>query len=334
MIFCLFWSKCEHIYIILFGEQSGVNTTVHNLGLRRVFSMKCLVHTIYAFLLFEKFLPVNTLRSGCTATIIGSTGVIGANVLTKLITEDRCDCFASYLGNEEEIVTNFVRLSKDRRHSLNVFELDFRNRPILESIPTSPGSEYEHQHALVNAAGVCIPGNTLECMKESLCINSIGPLVLAQSFVSKLMQGKTKNAVVINISSGEGEHCQLNSAISRKLLQIQSIAKIFEYAAELEQNFNPAFEYAYGATPMYSLSKAVLNKGTLLLQKEFVKSHPGRVRILACCPGNVASPMSTLEELLTATPADVAAEHIIQLMDRPDLNPGGQFYRNGKIIPW
>ena len=104
------------------------------------------------------------------------------------------------------------------------------------------------------------------------------------------------------------------------------------YLVELEETFDPSFSYAHGPTPMYSLSKALLNAYTRL-------SHgtvPGVRRVVAVCPGNFESPMTTAEEreggpLATA---DAAAADVWALVADPDRYPGGRFYRHREQITW
>jgi NAD(P)-dependent dehydrogenase (short-subunit alcohol dehydrogenase family) len=95
--------------------------------------------------------------------------------------------------------------------------------------------------------------------------------------------------------------------------------------------YDPSFEYAYGDTPAYSVSKALLNALTRVTQRE----APRGVRCVCVCPGNVASPMSTEEERRTAIPAHQAAEDILAVAfgDAAEY-PGGLFYRYRQVIPW
>eukprot|EP01039_Chlorochromonas_danica_P003968 gene3968-4342_t len=85
-----------------------------------------------------------------------------------------------------------------------------------------------------------------------------------------------------------------------------------------------------GNTPMYSLSKALLNHLTRLLHEQ----APGNCRIIACCPGNFESVMTTEEERLTAQPVEEAAANLLRLMRDRHRYPGGLWYRYGEKIDW
>ena len=88
---------------------------------------------------------------------------------------------------------------------------------------------------------------------------------------------------------------------------------------------------------MYSVSKAILNVGTQILQKEIDQTYDlsNRFKIISVCPGNFISPMSTSEELKSAAPIETVAQNIIRLTDLPwDNISGGKFYRDVEIIPW
>ena len=108
------------------------------------------------------------------------------------------------------------------------------------------------------------------------------------------------------------------------------------YLRQLENTFDPNFEYAYGSTPMYSLSKSLLNVYTRIAHQERSNSLSSSYdRILSVCPGNVKSPMTTEEEMEDLISSDIAASALWKLATDNDGNfPGGLFYRNGQVIPW
>jgi NAD(P)-dependent dehydrogenase (short-subunit alcohol dehydrogenase family) len=67
---------------------------------------------------------------------------------------------------------------------------------------------------------------------------------------------------------------------------------IHQLSTEDPKTNNPSFEYAFGNTPIYSLSKALVNSYTKLLQQEY-QSIKSRIRVISICPGNFESPMTT-----------------------------------------
>ena len=107
----------------------------------------------------------------------------------------------------------------------------------------------------------------------------------------------------------------------------------------LETTFDPAFEYCHGSTPMYSLSKALLNTYTRVVASQVDSQQ--QIRIIAACPGNFLSPMSTVDEQQEVDeklllPDDAAAD-IWALATHPNAHvafPSGKFYRYRQLIPW
>jgi NAD(P)-dependent dehydrogenase (short-subunit alcohol dehydrogenase family) len=110
---------------------------------------------------------------------------------------------------------------------------------------------------------------------------------------------------------------------------------LFAFANKIIEDFDPTMEYAFGLTPAYSVSKALLTIGTFLLHKESLARNVSKCKIFAVCPGNVVSPMSTPEELLDATSPDEAARSILSLLQRlSERSADGLLYRGGHAIPW
>ena len=103
---------------------------------------------------------------------------------------------------------------------------------------------------------------------------------------------------------------------------------LLHYITELQCNFDSQFEYAYGETPFYSLSKAMLNAYTRVRANEVEQN----VRIFSVCPGNFQSPMSTDEELGSQIPIDNAASAIIDIALNSRDYVSGRFYRHGVEI--
>lgn len=187
-----------------------------------------------------------------------------------------------------------------------------------------------HQmHILINAAGVCLSGRGPNIMRSSFAANAIGPIGLVKAAIRA-----QKELTVINVSSGEGEVVFIESNIVKELDKISSSVDLDKYIDVLQNTYNPSFDYAHGPSPMYSVSKAILNKSTQLLHKEHGSERDSNIRILSCCPGNVASPMSTEDELNDTVTAEYAAEQIFKYATEPEKYPGGRFYRDGKEIPW
>ena len=80
------------------------------------------------------------------------------------------------------------------------------------------------------------------------------------------------NLQIINVSSGDGELVYLNSNLQSKLAGVKSIGDWSDLITTILNNFDSSYPYAYGDSPMYSLSKALLNVGTQILHRELFSS--------------------------------------------------------------
>lgn len=276
-----------------------------------------------------------------SVTITGSTGVLGS-ALTKLflsspqgLQADSCKVYAGYRNQQKalELRKSFV----NGQPSPQFFESDLLN-PQLDDIPGF-GTCFSCDHrVLVNNAAVCIAEKSLNALSLSLETNFLAPLRLTQQILSRSRQhtGHTMSALtVLNISSGDGELCCLNTGIRKRLESIEDLTDLVEYAYRLVKSYDSTVEYAFGNTPFYSISKAFLNKATILLDSGLDSSDELiKWRVLACCPGNFVSTMSTQEEMDTAVSANEAAERILPVVFDYEKYMGGMFYRNGEIIDW
>ena len=139
-------------------------------------------------------------------------------------------------------------------------------------------------------------GSSKEVLSKSILVNSIGPLELAATLLENCRRISHMKCTVVNISSGDGELSYLHSDLQKKIKEVKNLRELKSLARSLAIFYDQGVEYAFGPTPMYSLSKALLNKGTYLLQQDVQYDHQ-RSRILAICPGNFKSTMSTESEL-------------------------------------
>lgn len=85
---------------------------------------------------------------------------------------------------------------------------------------------------------------------------------------------------------------------------------------------------------MYSLSKAAGNAAVRLLAPSLADNHG--VRLVAVCPGDVVTDMTSPEELIRGeviSPGE-AARAVVDVALRAREFPTGGFYRRGQRIPW
>jgi hypothetical protein len=269
----------------------------------------------------------------------------------------------------------------------NIFQLDYKDISSFNAgkILSSRLSDVfdrrkmyciDHQIFVFNGA-VCLSGNSIETMKESLQVNTLAPLYLAQSILSMFhcemnpfdeeIDEKNKKITLLFVSSGDGEKSMINSEIVKKLESIDTFEELNSFILDHlmmlhseiggnrggniandkrgSENYirgsENQFEFAYGDTPHYSLSKCLLNKGIQILHKQINGvSRTRRIRLLSCCPGDFFSPMSSLEEIermkgtAALNSAATSAAAILDVAMNFDRFAGGKFYRYGQVISW
>jgi len=258
--------------------------------------------------------------------------------------------------------------------SLSTLHLDFLTDESSSSIRDSRNSLANEPLLLLNNAAVCLQGASAETLCRSLRINTLAPLLLAEHVLSARAKAHSAASAttIINISSGDGELQMLHPLLQTQLSSLSSMRELHEYissflaaaeadaakhlsssanlswlprsnddaCSDIDKKSNSEIELAYGETPCYSLSKALLNVGTRLLQQEWNERHTSsnninnnnnNVRIVSVCPGDFVSPMSTQDELARAGILDAqeAAREVLKHMDRYE---GGSFYRFGQRI--
>lgn len=112
---------------------------------------------------------------------------------------------------------------------------------------------------------------------------------------------KSRNPRIVNVSSGAGSFSD----------------EVFGMAV------NP------GGVPAYGISKLALNGLTIKCAREFTADS---IKINSVCPGFVATYPGT--ENWGARPVSEGAAGIVWAASLPADGPTGQFFRDGKVIPW
>lgn len=295
---------------------------------------------------------VITVQAATSVAIIGGSGTLGRELISYACRpKKRNDVLLNYrplhiTATQRRINKSWLEhecsLSDDCR--IDFVKLDLRDVHDSYSLDTVPQST----DILINAAGVCIAGKSRGAMEQSLMVNAQAPLRLAENLLS-LREGKASSdgaaaVTVVNVSSGDGELCYLHSSVQDQLSQLQTIDELHLYIKQILLSHSATFEYAFGDTPFYSLSKALLNRGTQLLHSQYcqapidrlnsIGSRRRRRRIIAVCPGNFASPMSSAEEMDSALPVETAAASVWEAAERHEKFLSGRFYRHGEEINW
>lgn len=266
--------------------------------------------------------------SDLKVVITGSTGVLG-RAIAKLSFSHGLHVFA---GHRNELKVKdlhkniFFSESTGRFSPIYMDVKDIVENDVLTTLSGASGI------IVFNNAGVCHKGCSIEILKETLLVNSLAPIRLSQLYMLHGLASELDRVTVINVSSGDGELALLHSDIQRDLNKLTTMEQwencVFQYMNDYRGD---DFEYAFGETPIYSLSKAFLNVGTKILWKSF----PRHYRLLAVCPGNFQSSMTMDNDSDDVLTPDEAARYLLETaLDSNSTFNGNDFIRKGKLIPW
>ncbi len=260
--------------------------------------------------------------------ITGCTGSLGTNLHKRL------KAFTSQVYGTFRSHQKLAQIFPSD-HSF-FLHMDLLKMEIIDNLPHH--LPQASRRILINNAGVCLEGSTREALRKSLQVNFFAPI----SLIERSLSHPHPSTDIINVSSGDGEQQFLNSDIVSGLNVCSSIEDLKAYAGRLIESFDDSLEYAHGLTPMYSLSKAFLNKATKLIHHDLeIRGESQQRRIVAVCPGNFLSVMTSEDELTDSEqvafmlPVEEAVERMFPvILNYNKKYPGGYFYRYGERIDW
>lgn len=297
--------------------------------------------------------------------VTGATGALGSSLCGQIVKKysnkfddlglctEKVELFLGY-RSEDRLKRTLVQLeqemkdkSSQERIQITPFSCDFATGCSVErtmidlnvkmcSEPIQSSHDLQEHLVLINNAANCLKRSSPQALQRSLDVNAIFPYRLARSV---LLHGDCKpdtSVTIVNISSQDGDLSYLHSDLVEHLGRLDSKQAWEEYVERERTAWRGSdFEYAFGETPLYSFSKAVFNAATKLLSQE-VEAAPGRSgerRVIAMCPGNVLSQMSTEEERITAISPTSASELVLRVASDATAYRNGQFCRvNGGVI--
>lgn len=277
------------------------------------------------------------------ALLTGSTGTLGRALAKALLSQQGHEETLVCLGHRDpgKLDSLLCSLDKDPR-ALPFLHGDMSSltdvSAATEALSAVVGDLRTFESVLLlNNAGVCLAGSSLQTLETSIRVNAMAPVVLARYLLGclSLLQPHPPRLRVVNVSSGDGQLVYLDSTLSREVAGLDSLVEWHSFCEALIRDATStlhARQLAHGDTPAYSVSKALLNRGAWLLHREAAASVAS-CSVVSVCPGNFQSPMSTPEEAEDSVSAADAAEGVLQMCRHavPDSTPGG-FYRFGRPI--
>ncbi len=176
--------------------------------------------------------------------------------------------------------------------------------------------------ALVENAGVYRAPFDPASARESMEVNALGPVRLADALASLLAPG----ARVVMVSSGMGALSSLPADLRRAVEAIRTRKDLADLRDALLRRAERGS--GGGAYLAYAVSKAALNAATRLLASELA---PRGVLVNAVCPGWVRTEMGG-----AGAPRSVeeGAAGIVWAATLPPNGPTGGFFRDERAIPW
>ncbi len=190
-------------------------------------------------------------------------------------------------------------------HDLKALAIDVRNEQSIAGAARQVELDFGRLDVLVNNAGGyydqggTVLGTDMEYVSNALDTNLMGAWRMIKAFKPLLI--KSPNPRIVNVSSGAGSFSD----------------EVFGMAV------NP------GGVPAYGISKLALNGLTIKCAREFTADS---IKINSVCPGFVATYPGT--ENWGARPVSEGAAGIVWAASLPADGPTGQFFRDGKVIPW
>ncbi len=196
-------------------------------------------------------------------------------------------------------------------------------------------------HVVINNAGVCIKdeGNGVDASvlyRQTLAVNTWGPVALMEACLPT-MQARGSGCI-INVSSGDGELAYLHSVVAKRLRRADSLDDLRRYTDKVvEKQRQGAWPKGGGLAavpwPAYAFSKAVLNTATRLAHAGLANDAARRPRVVAVCPGDVATAMCDVVTTEAFSPRQAAMD-VVWAALHPRECPSGLFYRQRAVIDW
>lgn len=298
--------------------------------------------------------------SSKSVTIIGGTSVLGKSLLFQLLQK-----YESYQVNQvyvsyrdKDKANNLLEQLKAFKSSLRPKFFHHEVKPIPpitdiddekyfdDSIPGFGHCNANNEHILIYCAGIICNGNKKSDFEKQLLVNAVFPILLSYNLIRQRRQRRMDAKIsIVNISSGDGESVFITSTIYDNIQQLKTISEYFNYIHSLVASHDESFEYAFGESPGYSLSKALLNRGTILLH-DFCQSKANdsfysddkltgsSERVISICPGNFKSSMTSVDEMNSLIDPTLCAEDVLTVALNSNDYMSGKFYRHCKVIDW
>lgn len=248
--------------------------------------------------------------------ITGANRGLGLQTAIKLSKNGKKVIFA---GRDE----NKLRELSSNYPGSEYVKLDISNNESILSLPTTLKSKgVENIEVLVNNAAVLHKGWNEELYNQTLQTNVFGTLLLTETLLPFI----PNSGKIVNVSSGLGQLNELSADYTTKVLNFKSLN---QFTLNQIPFVNDDEEIKSKYAPMYSISKALLNRITQILADD-PRIKEKNIRVGSVCPGWCRTDMGGAS---APRQAEDGADSISWVVLHDDL-PSPSFHRDGQSLPW
>jgi len=261
--------------------------------------------------------------------VTGSNKGIGKSIV-KLLLQDKEEKVVYLTSRNQELGESAVKDLEKEGFKAKYHQLDITDKCSIKKLRDYLVEKYGGLDVLVNNAGIAYkaanPASFSEQAEVTNSCNFYGTLEVCQVLFPILK----KNARVVNVSSVSGENAyrklsdELKTKFSKPDLKMQGLKDLiatFIQAAKDEK----AEERGYPKSA-YGMSKVAVSFMTQIHQREMDEKENKNILINSCCPGHVATDMSSQKGSLTVDEgADTPA--FLALIPVDDNSPKGSFHK-------
>lgn len=268
------------------------------------------------------------------AVVTGSNKGIGYAIARALCKKFDGDVFLT--ARDEARGKDAVESLKAEGLNPKFHQLDIEDKVSIERLKNFLVNEYGGLDVLINNAGFAYKGSStvpiVEQAEVSMKINAFATLNVCRMLYPILRP----HARVVNMSSRESRLSDLNNkAVKEQLLSpnlneqdVINIANQFLQDVKDEKQKENGWKMSN-----YGMSKAILSALSIVLARELHRDPREDIILNFCCPGYVATDMSSGEGAKTT---DEGADTPVYLALLPPntKSPVGEFVAERKIINW
>ena len=270
------------------------------------------------------------------AVVTGSNKGIGLSIVKALCSQFQGDVILT--SRDEKNGKTACSTLNELGLSPKFHQLDITDKESVKRLAEHLKTQYGGLDLLVNNAGlaykVASTAPPEEKARVTVGVNFFGTLDVCHQLFPLLRP----SARVVHVASQSGllrriKNVELESKLSSATLAEDELVQLaHSYIKEVVEAGEGGKPKNWPHDSAYSVSKALMIALAKVQARDLASQRPGdKICINACCPGYVATDMSSHKGPLTP---DQGAETPVMLSLLPDASPTGDFYYLKKVIEW